>query len=256
MRRLTELQFQFPLIIADPPYNVGQKYLDYHDRRPKIEFHEFTMDWMMGVKSLLAPHGSFWCIVPDDMVVMVETIRESLGFGRHSWCIWHYRFGQHHPMGFTPSHAHLLWLGHRGQMPYFNKEAVLEATDRAARYNDIRTYEKPTNRGLRAPLSVWPIARIVGNGLERMSDLPNQIPEKLVGRIIAGCSRPRDLVLDPFAGSGTSISMAQRMGRYGIGFDFELTAEQARIRIERDWKKEFQLHNDDFVIEPSCPIEP
>ena len=49
------------------------------------------------------------------------------------------------------------------------------------------------------------------------------MPEQLLGRIIRACSNPDDLVIDPFAGSATTLAVAKKLGRRFIGF--ELSAE-------------------------------
>src|SRR5262249_4376946 len=53
-----------------------------------------------------------------------------------------------------------------------------------------------------------------------------QMPEQLLGRIIRSCSDPGDLVLDPFSGSATTLVVAKKLGRNGLGFD--LSADYVR----------------------------
>src|SRR5260370_6098973 len=61
---------------------------------------------------------------------------------------------------------------------------------------------------------------------------PTQKPEALLARVILASSRPDDLVLDPFCGSGTTGAVAKRLGRRFIGIEREKTyAAAARARI-------------------------
>ncbi|HEY7427926.1 MAG TPA: site-specific DNA-methyltransferase, partial [Gemmataceae bacterium] len=74
----------------------------------------------------------------------------------------------------------------------------------------------------------WYAARICGTFKERTAH-PCQMPEAVLERIIGVSSNPGDLVLDPFAGSGTTLAVAKRLGRRYLGI--ELSAEYAeRVR--------------------------
>jgi site-specific DNA-methyltransferase (adenine-specific) len=72
----------------------------------------------------------------------------------------------------------------------------------------------------------WYFARIAGTFKERAGFHGCQMPEQLLARIIRGCSNPDDVVLDPFAGSGSTLLVAKKLGRRWIGY--ELSAEYAR----------------------------
>ena len=70
---------------------------------------------------------------------------------------------------------------------------------------------------------------------------PTQKPEALLARVILSSSRPDDLVLDPFCGTGTTGAVAKRLGRRFVGFErdakYAKAAEQAH-RCDRDrWKR-------------------
>jgi site-specific DNA-methyltransferase (adenine-specific) len=57
------------------------------------------------------------------------------------------------------------------------------------------------------------------------------MPERLLARIIEACSNEGDLVLDPFAGSGTTLAVAKKLRRRFLGF--ELSAEYVRQIMKR-----------------------
>jgi len=58
-------------------------------------------------------------------------------------------------------------------------------------------------------------------------------PEKLTRALILTCSRPDDLVVAPFSGSGTEVAMAVKEGRRGIGFDIEAKyVKMGNIRVD------------------------
>lgn len=83
------------------------------------------------------------------------------------------------------------------------------------------------------PLSdVWEIGVIAPIGRER-TGWPTQKPEALLERIVRASSRPGDVVLDPFCGSGTTLAVAHRLGRRFIGIDAApLAIDTTRRRLE------------------------
>ncbi|KAI1690488.1 DNA methylase domain-containing protein [Ditylenchus destructor] len=62
---------------------------------------------------------------------------------------------------------------------------------------------------------------------------PTQKPEALLYRVMLACTKPGDVILDPFFGSGTTGAVAKRLRRHGIGIDREGTyIEAAQERID------------------------
>jgi site-specific DNA-methyltransferase (adenine-specific) len=83
--------------------------------------------------------------------------------------------------------------------------------------------------GFRPDENTWYFPRVCGTFKERAGWHGCQMPEQLLGRIIRACSREGELVLDPFAGSGTTLTVAKKLGRKFLGF--ELSQEYSQ-RIE------------------------
>jgi DNA modification methylase len=101
------------------------------------------------------------------------------------------------------------------------------------------TIDDPT-KGM--PLrDVWNISMIAGFKAER-NGYPTQKPEELIERIIAASSNPGDLVADFFCGSGTTLAVAEKLGRKWIGCDlgrFAIhTSRKRLIGVQRELKKE------------------
>ena len=64
---------------------------------------------------------------------------------------------------------------------------------------------------------------------------PTQKPESLVERLVVSCSDAGDLVMDPYAGSGTTVAVSARLGRRAIGIDSSHVAiAVARERLRKD----------------------
>ena len=106
--------------------------------------------------------------------------------------------------------------------------AVRIKSDRQKKYNDRRA-----NPDGKLPGDVWTeFPRVCGTFKERVGWHPCQMPEALLERIVCACSRPGDVVLDPFAGSGTTLAAAARQGRRWIGVELsEKYARRAEKRI-------------------------
>ncbi|HYE60820.1 MAG TPA: DNA methyltransferase [Phycisphaerales bacterium] len=234
--RLPELNGTVDLVFADPPFNWNRAYDKWDDAMPREDYLRFTEEWLDTCIALLRPGGSFWVNIPDDTCAEIVVHLKKRGLEMENWCIWHYRFGQNTKARFINSKVHALWFVKPGGERTWNSEAVLEPSDRATTYFDPRTMDKKDGMpaGMRVPMDVWYgryWGRIQGNNKERRENHDNQLPEVYLERVIAACSNPGDLVVDPFLGSGTTGVMAHAMGRRFIGSEF--SADNAKSAFTR-----------------------
>ena len=87
--------------------------------------------------------------------------------------------------------------------------------------------------GFEADEDTWYFPRVCGTFKERAGFHGCQMPERALGRIIDVSSNPGELVLDPFAGSGSTLIVAKKLGRDFLGFEMsENYAEQIRSRLD------------------------
>jgi len=232
--RLQE-QGSVDLIFADPPFNWDVPYDEWKDGMSRDEYERFTFDWLDGCIQMLSPTGSMWVNIPDDTVAEVVLHLKRRGLTMINWCIWHFRFGQCRSGSFIMSKVHALYFVKDPENRTWNGDAILEQSDRASIYKDQRTHSKPDNKGMRIPMDVWYgkyWGRIQGNNKERRHSHHNQIPEVYLERVILACSNKNDLVLDPFAGSGTTSTVAKEHGRRSICIEHsESNAQSAWDRI-------------------------
>lgn len=223
------------LVFADPPFNWDVKYGKWRDNMPREAYLKFTYEWLDACLRVLASHGSIWINIPDDTAAEIVVYLKEKKLTMINWCIWHFRFGQCRNSNFIVSKVHVLYFAKDPAKRIWNPDQVLEPSDRATTYADVRTRRTQTP-SLRVPLDVWYgqyWGRIQGNNKERRANHENQIPEVYMNRIISACSKKGHLVLDPFLGSGTTCTVARALDRRSIGIEYSKSiAKSAFARIQ------------------------
>jgi len=225
---LSQFEGKFDMIFADPPFNIGQDYGDsVDDDRSWMDYALFSLDWIIRCTRVLNDNGQFWFHVPDAIVEIILREAGARGMHRKDWVIWHYRFGQHTTSKFINSKTHLLHYVRNPMQYTWRPKSVMVKSDRASKYDDKRT-RNTKSPGMRVPLDVWSVendgeywGRVQGNSKERRPDHPNQLPEKILERIIKSCTKKGDRILDPFLGSGTTCAVASALGRKSVGIEIE-----------------------------------
>lgn len=226
---------KFDFIFADPPFNIGHEYNGYDDRRD--DYAEFTAQWIetcwSACDGVMALHG------PDDLMELYLGAARRLGMRRIAWVQWHYRFGQCGRSNWIDARCHcLIFAKHEAHT--WNPDDVLVESDRASVYGDKRIHDH-ANGGKRLPGTIWGIpsdgsywGRVQGTNKERRGDHPNQLPEVYMERLIRAYTNERDLILDPFAGSGTTAVVAEALNRKCVTMDISKpNCESVAERIER-----------------------
>lgn len=234
------------LVFADPPFNIGYKYDLYEDRKSADEYLSWSSRWVGAVKRALKPSGSFWLAIGDDFAAELKTlVQRDFGFSCRSWVIWYYTFGVNCSRKFSRSHTHIFHFVKDPKSFTFNADDIRVPSARQLVYADSRAVSKgrlPDDTwilrphdvvdGFEANHDVWYFPRVCGTFKERAGFHGCQMPEQLLARIITTSSNPGDLVVDPFAGSGSTLVVAKKLHRDWIGFELsENYAEQIRKRI-------------------------
>jgi DNA modification methylase len=235
------------LAFADPPFNIGYEYDAYDDRVEYDKYLVWTRAWMKGVVRALKVDGTFWIAIGDEYAAEVKVIARELGLTCRSWVVWYYTFGVNCTRKFSRSHAHLFHFVKNPERFTFNDEAIRVPSARMLVYADARANPKgrlPDDTWILRPQDVptgfgpdqdtWYFPRVAGTFKERAGFHGCQMPEQLLGRIIRVSSHPGEKVLDPFAGSGTTLAVAKKLGRNWIGFDMsEQYVQQASVRLAK-----------------------
>ncbi len=210
----------FDLIFSDPPYNLQLKNELIRPDRSKVDavndkwdqfenfkkYDEFTYQWLSECKRILKKNGSIWVIGSYHNIFRVGTAIQNLGFWILNDVIWN----KNNPMPnfrgtrFTNAHETLIWASKNEKSKYtFNYQSLKCLND------DLQMR------------SNWNLP--ICNGAERLKKNGKKLhstqkPEALLHRVLLASSNKDDMILDPFLGSGTTATVAKKLGRnyYGI----------------------------------------
>ncbi|MGL4549717.1 MAG: DNA-methyltransferase [Gemmataceae bacterium] len=231
------------LAFADPPFNIGYEYDVYDDRQNRAEYLAWTDRWLAAVRRVLKPTGSFYVAIGDEYAAEIKVRLDGLGLTMRNWIVWHYTFGVACRKKFNRSHAHIFYYVADPKRHAFNADAVKVPSARQTTYADRRARSggklpddtwvlrpQEEERAFAAGSDTWYVSRVCGTFKERTGH-PCQMPEAVLERIIRASSHPGDVVLDPFAGSGTTLAAAKRLGRRWLGV--ELSPDYADAVRER-----------------------
>ncbi len=219
------------LVFADPPFNIGYDYGDeYQDNRQSEDYVNWCREWITACLRILSDRGALFVAIGDEYAAEINllTTRE-LGLHLRNWIIWHYRFGQNTRTKFARSHAHIFYLVKDAEDFIFNADAVKVMSGRQKNYADKRAFHTLG----KLPDDVWDeFPRVCGTFDERHGLHPCQMPEALLARTIRACTKPDSVVVDPFAGSGTTLVAAKKLGRNYVGIEISTAyADQAANRL-------------------------
>jgi site-specific DNA-methyltransferase (adenine-specific) len=233
------------LVFADPPFNIGYQYDVYDDRRAKADYLAWTETWLAASARALKPGGSLFLAIGDEFVAEHKVRLDALGLTMRNWIVWHYTFGVSCTKKFNRSHAHILYYVRDPKNYTFNPDAVRVPSARMTTYADrranpvgklpddtwvLRPQESDTH--FQPQSDTWFVSRVCGTFKERV-DHPCQMPEAVLDRIIRVATNPGDVVLDPFAGSGTTLAVAKKLGRRYLGVELsEQYADGVRKRLQ------------------------
>src|SRR5271169_6993905 len=228
------------LVFADPPYNlqlagdlkrpddsrVDAVNNDWDKFASFSAYDDFTRAWIAACRRVMKPNATLWVIGSYHNIFRVGTILQDLDFWILNDIVWR----KSNPMPnfrgrrFTNAHETLIWAARdAAKRDYtFNYEALKAGNDGVQMRSD------------------WFIPLCTGEerlkGRDGKKLHPTQKPEALLARVILAASRPDDLVLDPFCGTGTTGAVARRLRRRFIGVereaDYAAAAEERIAAVE------------------------
>lgn len=214
------------LVVTDPPYNIGIDYGTGKKADLRDDYDVWCERWIGWCYRALKPTGSLWIISGQEYGACIDIAIQRAGMTIRNRITWHETFGVYCHRKFGRCSRPIYYAVKNAKTFTFNKGAVTVPSARQEKYGDRRAAPGGKIMG-----DVWEISRVCGTFTERVKGVPTQLPSELVERIIAVSSSLGDTVLDPFAGSGTTLAVAKRMGRHAVGI--ELNPEYASISAKR-----------------------
>ena len=244
------------LVFADPPYNLqlGGALLrpdnskvdgvdDEWDRFSDFAAYDsFTRAWLTSARRVLKDDGALWVIGSYHNIFRVGAILQDLGYWMLNDIVWR----KSNPMPnfkgtrFTNAHETLIWCAKSAEARYtFNYDSMKALNDDLQMRSD------------------WTLPLCTGgerlkNGGGRKTH-PTQKPESLLYRVVMASTRPGDVILDPFFGTGTTGAVAKKLGRNFIGCERDpeyIAAAKDRIA------KVIPVSDPSVLLTPSKRSEP
>lgn len=224
------------VIFADPPYNLqlggalhrpDQSLVDAcddeWDQFASFQAYDaFTRAWLLACRRVLKPTGTIWVIGSYHNIFRVGATLQDLNFWILNDIVWRKTNPMPNFKGrrFQNAHETMIWASPdpKAKGYTFNYDAMKAANDDVQMRSDW----------------LFPICsggeRLKGEDGKKIH--PTQKPEALLARVIMASTKPGDIVLDPFFGSGTTGAVAKRLGRNFVGIEREqdyIDAASARI---------------------------
>lgn len=193
-------------IFADPPDNIGLHYGTYCDKVPETQYVKTLRRWIENfiahADTVWLSYNARWTFDVGHIVKHILGLR--CGQMEAKQCVQTFTFGQHNHFDLAACHRPLLRL--RWQDATLLPDAI-----RVQSWRQANGDKRADPRG-RVPGDVFDFPRVVGNSKQRRPWHPTQLHEGLVERCIRLTTPAGGTVLDPFAGTGTTLRVCRRTG--------------------------------------------
>lgn len=222
------------LIIADPPYNLRKSFNGTtFEKMDAADYESYTRRWLGAVKPLLRDGGSVYVCCDWESSLIIGKVMSEL-FTVRNRITWQREKGRGAKANWKNGMEDI-WFATVGNGYTFNLDAVKIRKRVLAPYRVNGTpkdWTKTEDGNFRdtCPSNFWDDITVPFWSMPENTAHPTQKPEKLIAKIMLASSRPGDVVLDPFLGSGTTSVVAKKLGRRYIGIELE---EQYCVWAER-----------------------
>ena len=225
------------LIFIDPPYNIGKKFGNFHDKwESEEEYINWSYQWLDECIRILKQNGTIYVMTSTQAIPYFDIyLRKKLTI--LSRIIWHYdSSGVQATKYFGSMYEPILHCVKDKNNYIFNADDIkVEAkTGSQRKLIDYRKSVPTPYNTEKVPGNAWYFSR-VRYRMEEYENHPSQKPESLLERIILASSYEGSLILDPFAGTFTTAAVAKRLGRKSISIELEEEYLKIGLRRVLEW---------------------
>ena len=243
------------LILIDPPYNLDLASWDTFSN-----YMSWAEQWLKEAERVLKDSGNFVIfggyqyqnIKKGDLLEIMHHLRHKSDLLFVNLIIWYYKTGMGAHRFFSNRHEEILWYG-KTKKYYFNLDSVRIPFDDKTKEiykRDKRLNPASIEKG-KNPTNVWQIERLIANSSERVGH-PTQKPLGVIRRLVRGLSYPGSVVLDFFAGSGTTGRICIEENRHSILVDNDKkTIEYFNKHLEKMKQINTNNNHHEILINPN-----
>lgn len=224
------------LLFVDPPYNLTK---DFNGRRfskqPLGDYREQLETWLAPVMHALKPTASVYICSDWRASADVQTFAQQ-HFKVRNRITWEREKGRGAKANWKNC-SEDIWFCTVSDEFTFNVDDVKLKRKVIAPYTTGNGEPKDWSREPRGdfrlthPSNIWTDLTVPFWSMPENTDHPTQKPEKLLAKIILASTKPGDVVLDPFLGSGTTAVVARKLGRHFVGV--EVDADYSCLALKR-----------------------
>ena len=228
------------LIFADPPYNIKKADWDMFESQEK--YIEWSLSWIKEAARVLKKTGTLYICGFSEILADLKHPAMKY-FQGCKWLVWYYKNKANLGKDWGRSHESILHLRKSKKftmniddvrIPY-GKHTLKYPSHPQAETSQYGNGGKRKDVWTPHPMGAKPKDIIevptTCNGMGEKTPHPTQKPEELLRKLILASSNENDLVIDPFSGSGTTIVVAEQLGRKWAGCD--LSSEYNKWAIDR-----------------------
>ena len=211
------------LLIVDPPYNIDK---DFHGNKFKKSadgiYEEYTKAWIERVLPLLKNTASVYvCCDWKSSIVIAKVLKRY--FIIQNRITWQREKGRG-ALSNWKNGMEDIWFATMSKDYTFNVEAVKTRRRVVAPYKvdgKPKDWEETDEGNFRNtyPSNFWDDISIPYWSMPENTAHPTQKPEKLLAKLILASSNEKDIVFDPFLGSGSTSVCAKKLGRHYVGIE-------------------------------------
>ena len=227
------------LIITDPPYGINGDSLHKHYNRnenfvidgyieiPQKDYPQFSVAWIKQAERVLKPGGSLYIVSGYTNLIHILNALRQTTLTEINHIIWKYNFGVYTKNKYVSSHYHILYYVKPGKKPTFNTFCRYSDGERDAAGHSLNYQDRE---------DVWVINREYKPGKTKNK---NELPVKLLSKMIQYSSNEGDLVCDFFLGSFSTAKVAIGLNRAACGFEINANAFEHNLaetlRLKPGW---------------------